>query len=197
MADTNNYADIAAAIAGLIAGQHYSNQGMNANVPPQLSQLLDQSVQRQNAQTPLFGAVNSGIYQMLPTYARNGASQFMPSGPSTPFSGSDGPGIGTTAGTVGIASIISLLRNLYKNSPGGAANQFVGPKQESGQSFGAGAGGGGGEFGTGPGSPTYNFLSRLAQSGISGMFTGAAGGGLGTPGDQTYFAQPPGRAKAY
>ena len=44
------------------------------NVPPQLNQLLDQAVQRQQYQNPLFQAKQQGTYAMLPNFARTGTN---------------------------------------------------------------------------------------------------------------------------
>lgn len=62
-----------AALAGVLGGNALASNGAQANVPPQLNDLLNLGVQRAQAQTPTFNAVNSGILQMLPTFAKNSA----------------------------------------------------------------------------------------------------------------------------
>jgi hypothetical protein len=67
-------------LAGLTAGKLYGNSAANNAIPPQLSQLLDMSVNRAQTQQPLFNAATSGMYQMLPDFAKNGAGLGTPSG---------------------------------------------------------------------------------------------------------------------
>src|SRR5262245_13972307 len=43
-----------------------------ANTPPELQQLLSESVNRTRYQNPLFAATTKLAYSMLPTYARSG-----------------------------------------------------------------------------------------------------------------------------
>lgn len=196
-------ADAAAATAGLALGRYFANQGANSNVPPQLLALLDQSVQRQNAQNPLFGAVNSGAYQMLPTFARNGAGSFTPGSSAVGSYGSmptqDGPSAGGTAALASLPLIMNILRhfNLIPAAPGAgvanlgpigsAGNPGMSGKPPMANNGGGGIGGGGGGGSAAPGSNDYNALANLAQSGIGGMFYGGGfggGGGGGYPGDQ-------------
>lgn len=61
-----------AGVGGLLGGKALANQGQANAVPPQLNQLLDLSMQRANAQTPLFNAANKGLYDMLPDFAKKG-----------------------------------------------------------------------------------------------------------------------------
>ena len=61
-----------AGMGGLFAGHALNQNAGQNNVPPQLSQLLDMSVNRATQQQPLFNAVNSGLYQMLPNFAKPG-----------------------------------------------------------------------------------------------------------------------------
>src|SRR2546428_705268 len=65
-------AALAGAAPGLIA--RLMSGGADANVPPELRQLLAQSVQRQQYQNPLFQAVSQQAFQGLPAYARQGLS---------------------------------------------------------------------------------------------------------------------------
>jgi hypothetical protein len=65
-------AALAGAAPGLIA--RLTSGGADANVPPELRQLLAQSVQRQQYQNPLFQAVSQQAFQGLPAYARQGLS---------------------------------------------------------------------------------------------------------------------------
>src|SRR6266571_204767 len=80
-------------------------------VPPQLSQLLDQSVARTAYQNPLFQATTQGVYSMLPTFARQGTalsgtlSNAIPAAPAT----SGGPGLGSLAGIGGLGALAALL----------------------------------------------------------------------------------------
>lgn len=196
-------ADASAAAAGLALGRYFANQGASGNVPPQLLQLLDQSVARQNAQNPLFGAVNSGVYQMLPTFARQGAPNFTPqSMPSTYGGGSDSSGLsGTgTAFLAALPAILGLVKHFASNAGG-----FVGPTQaldptgftgptRAGSATPPWIGTGAPVFGAsgptmGPGSADYGLLSLLNANGIGGMFYGGPGGGGGTGnvGEQSYF----------
>lgn len=59
-------------VGGLTAGKLIANNSQNSAVPPQLSQLLDMGVQRAQYQNPLFQAMTSGAYQMLPNFAKTG-----------------------------------------------------------------------------------------------------------------------------
>lgn len=80
-----------AAAAGIVPGliARLTSGGADANVPPELRQLLAQSVQRQQYQNPLFQAASNQAFQGLPTYARQGLS--MPSGmPAAPQADSGG-----------------------------------------------------------------------------------------------------------
>lgn len=57
---------------GAIAGKLLADNAASSAVPPQLSQLLDMGVQRAQYQNPLFQAMTSGAYQMLPDFAKTG-----------------------------------------------------------------------------------------------------------------------------
>jgi hypothetical protein len=61
-----------AGIGGLAGGAIGGHIGQSGAVPQQLTDLLDLMSKRTQAQNPLFNAVNSGLYQMLPTYAKTG-----------------------------------------------------------------------------------------------------------------------------
>jgi hypothetical protein len=61
-----------AGIGGLVGGQALGGAATQNTVPPELSQLLQLAMQRANAQTPLFNAVNQGQYDMLPNFAKKG-----------------------------------------------------------------------------------------------------------------------------
>lgn len=64
-----------------------------ANTPPELQQLLSESVNRTQYQNPLFQAVTQMAYQGLPTYARQGTSLGQ-MGPAAPIQQQqDGGGI--------------------------------------------------------------------------------------------------------
>jgi hypothetical protein len=80
-------AALAGAAPGLIA--RLMSGGPDANVPPELRQLLAQSVQRQQYQNPLFQAVSQQAFQGLPAYARQGLSlpSTMPAAPSADSGG--------------------------------------------------------------------------------------------------------------
>lgn len=109
---------IAAALAaagGGLAGHALSNSGgdpLTRAVPPQLSQLLDNSVARQGYQNPLFQATTQGAYAMLPTFAKTG-TQLSGSLPSTlpPAAPTSGGGVngGALAGGAGMAALAALL----------------------------------------------------------------------------------------
>lgn len=55
-----------------VGGHALSNMSGNNNVPPELRQLLQMQLDRQNAQTPNFQAVTQGLHAMLPTFAKTG-----------------------------------------------------------------------------------------------------------------------------
>jgi hypothetical protein len=61
-----------AGVGGMVGGNALANSGAQNAVPPQLSQLLDLSMQRANSQTPLFNATQKGFYDMLPNFAKTG-----------------------------------------------------------------------------------------------------------------------------
>lgn len=79
-------------------------------IPPQINQLLDSGVQRTNYQNPLFAAMTSGAYQMLPDFAKSGGAGGlgpMPAAQSTPQS--SGLGGAGTAAAVGLPALMALL----------------------------------------------------------------------------------------
>lgn len=110
------------AAGGGLAGRAISNsQGnpLTQAVPPQLSQLLDQSVQRQAYQNPLFQATTQGAYSMLPTFAKQGtqlSGSLSSTPPAAPASG--GGGGGAAAGGIGLAALAGLL------GPGGGGGSM-------------------------------------------------------------------------
>lgn len=123
-----------AATGGALGGRAIANASGNPltqAVPPQLSQLLDNSVARQGYQNPLFQATTQGAYGMLPTFAKNGiapASGSLPSvlPPAAPSaSGSSGPGLGTAAGISGLAALMGLLGKGGGNSSGGNLSDII------------------------------------------------------------------------
>ncbi len=120
---------IAAALAaagGGLAGRALSGGGNGSGqmVPPQLMQLLDNSVARQGYQNPLFQAATKGSYDMLPGFAKEG-SQLSGSLPSTlppaaPFGGGGGGGVaGAAAGGLGAGALAAILAGLKKLFSGG------------------------------------------------------------------------------
>jgi hypothetical protein len=65
--------DIVKAITALtsaLGGHYLANSLSNNSVPPQLTDLLNQSVQRQKELAPLGTAATAGMYQMLPDFAK-------------------------------------------------------------------------------------------------------------------------------
>lgn len=71
---SNKTAQAIALLSGLLGGKLLANHTANSAVPPELSQYLSMANSRMAAQNPLFGAVNSGVYQMLPNFARQGGA---------------------------------------------------------------------------------------------------------------------------
>lgn len=185
MAETSDVQKIAAALAGLgagIGGRALANRGgdpLTQAVPPQLSQLLDQQVQRQTYQNPLFQATTQGVYAMLPTFAKQGTSlgASLPAiTPSAGGPGTSGPGLGTAAGLGGAAALASLLGKAASGGGGDLAKIINGIKKLFGH-----------------GSPAVQGDQPLAGGGLPsgnpGMngFTGFddGGGNTGTPGVTT------------
>lgn len=73
--DASGWSTLLKAIAGIggaVGGNALAKNAQANAIPPQLNQLLDLSLQRANAQTPLFNAAQSGLYQMLPDFAKKG-----------------------------------------------------------------------------------------------------------------------------
>lgn len=153
-----------------------------AAVPPELRQLLQLSVDRQNFQNPLFQATTQGVYSMLPTFAKQGTSlgSFSPS-PVSPMP--DGGGGGAATG-LGLAAafgpeLIKLIRDWIAKkgiTDAGIAGTGGLPKPKpSGGGAAGGMGGGGDSFGIG--TPNYG---ALAGSQASPLFPQlGAGGGFG------------------
>jgi hypothetical protein len=119
------------AAAGAYAGNRYGNAQAQNAIPPQLSQLLSMSVDRASAQTPLFNAANSGIYQMLPKFAQTGAPGMASSAPPAPSGGSGGmnplasAGLGALLGSAAsgaggpFSAIIDALKKLFSHGGSG------------------------------------------------------------------------------
>lgn len=107
----------------------------NANVPPQLSQLLDLSVQRAQSQQPLFNAMTNGLYQMLPNFARNDASASgSPTAPGATSGGAPMPAMPSLpAASMGTQP---LPRALLPSAP----TDYSGPIDSIKQIFGNGQG---------------------------------------------------------
>lgn len=59
-----------ATLGGLVGGHALASKAASNAVPSQLTDLLNLSVDRAKSQTPLFNAVNSGAYQMLPNFSK-------------------------------------------------------------------------------------------------------------------------------
>lgn len=57
---------------GAIGGHLLSQNAAQNAVPPQLTQLLNIGTNRAQYQNPLFQAMNQGVYQMLPDFAKTG-----------------------------------------------------------------------------------------------------------------------------
>jgi hypothetical protein len=74
----NPWLGILTALGGAAGGAYLRNRSQANAVPPELRQLLTQSVNRQAFQNPLFEANTRGTYQMLPTFATGGGA--MPGG---------------------------------------------------------------------------------------------------------------------
>lgn len=132
--DSDFWAQLAKALAaagGAIGGRAIANsQGnpMTQAVPPQLSQLLDQSVQRQAYQNPLFQATTQGVYDMLPDFAKNGTalSGTLPNTvqPPSAAGASGGPGLGTAAALGGGSALAAALQHAGSGSGGDLSKIF-------------------------------------------------------------------------
>jgi hypothetical protein len=134
-----------AAAAGIVPGliARLTSGGADANVPPELRQLLAQSVQRQQYQNPLFQAVSNQAFQGLPSYARQGLS--MPSGLPAPSPQSDGGGMpdwlkmamagagGAAANGLGGGNALgALINGLKRLFGGGGRGEVQGNKPNAG-----------------------------------------------------------------
>jgi hypothetical protein len=194
-----------ASLGGLLAGRAYGNSQASANIPPQLSQLLDMSVQRAQTQNPLFSAATSGMYQMLPDFAKGG-----PQIPNVPAGGSasNGSGGGTATG-LGLSALalaalaksgafgpaVSALRNIFG---GGAGTGTV----ANGSGFNFGVGGGSGYNPNGINLDQFSFYNPSVVQNPANPNAAAFGGApIGGPDQDTAaagtFGGPPAKAKAY
>lgn len=72
-------------LGAALGGHAIASAAGSNNVPPQLSQLLDMAVQRQQQQQPIAQSVDQGMYAMLPNFAKTGTS--MPNVPASPVQG--------------------------------------------------------------------------------------------------------------
>lgn len=200
-----------AALGGGVAGHALagnSQSAAQANIPPELRALLDQSVQRQHYQDPLFQSVTQGAYQMLPTFMRQGTSMgsFDPSAMAggTFGQGDSGGGInkGALAGGSAMAALAGMLGKngaggsvdlgeLFKKIKGMFGGQGPSVQGNKPQAGGAMTGGGQGTMqgfnGWGDtGSDPFGWLNDPG-SGFSGMPSDPSGGtGVG-PGMQDYY----------
>lgn len=189
MADTTggiNWQDILGAVtaAGVpILGKAISGNGASAasqpgglaaagGMPPEVTQLLQQSVGRQQYQNPLFQAVTNQAFMGLPAYARDGLSlgSSIPSGapagggsptPSggggvNPFAAAAAGGLGGAASSLPIQKIIDALKKLFG---GGGGATVQGNKPNPG-------GTGLESFGTSPFDPFAGFTGGGAQDGL-------------------------------
>lgn len=112
-----------AAVGGGVAGKALAGNP-NDSVPPELRQLLSQSVQRQQYQDPLFQAATQGVYSMLPSFAKEGTSlgAFNPSAAGGQFgTGGGGNGI-NKAGLAAGGGLAALAGLLGKNGAGGSVD---------------------------------------------------------------------------
>lgn len=125
MADQQSFEQqLAAALAaagGGILGKSLGGNG-GGNVPPQLGQLLDMSVQQNAYQNPLRQAVTQGAYGMLPTFMREGTQLTGGLSNAIPAAGNYGGGGGgvNKAGVAGGAGLAALAGLLGKNGAGGS-----------------------------------------------------------------------------
>jgi hypothetical protein len=122
--------------------------------PPELQQLLSESVNRTKYQNPLFQAVTQMAYGGLPTYAREGTSlgQLGPAAPIQPQQGDSdllkmlgAGGIGAALGGLGSGGggpLGALIQGLKKLFGGGGG---VSPTVQGDQPYGGGALMGGGQ----------------------------------------------------
>ena len=139
-----------ASILGLTLGRTAGQSSAAGNIPPQLSQLLDMSAQRAQSQNPLFSAATSGMYQMLPDFAKGGAQL-----PPSSASGGTGSAMGGLSAPLGLAalaamsrvpfqSVISALKNMGAGGVAAAGGPAVGSAGWDPFNFGVGGGTGGG-----------------------------------------------------
>jgi len=167
----------ATAVPGILA-RIYGGGG-NSNVPPQLLQLLQQQVDRNQYQNPLYQAVTNQAFQGLPTYARDGLSLgSLGNGSVSQMSGGSG-NFFTSPGGSAVTSLLApwavqAIRALLHGTSAGS---------------GAGAAASGGSAASGSGSPFGGALPTGAPSGGQGYggmfpntdpFWGDPRGGTGT-----------------
>lgn len=136
MAEDNSdfYAQLAKALAaagGGLAGRALANQSGNPltrDVPPQLSQLLDNTVARQGYQNPLFQATTKGTYDMLPSFAKEGSAlsgslpSVIPPSANTGSGSGGGSAIGGATGGAALAALAGLL-----GGGGNGGGGYIGP----------------------------------------------------------------------
>jgi hypothetical protein len=63
-----------AALGAALLGKTLSGNAAENNVPPELKQMLQMSMDRSQYQNPLFQAATQGTYRMLPNFAREGTT---------------------------------------------------------------------------------------------------------------------------
>src|SRR5581483_8053197 len=94
----NPWLGILTALGATAGGAYLRNRSQQNAVPPELRQLLSQSVDRQAFQNPLFEANTRGTFAMLPGFATDGLSlkgslsSAPPKVDTSQPSGSDDPG---------------------------------------------------------------------------------------------------------
>lgn len=106
------------ALAGVLAGHAVNQNAGQSAVPPQLSQLLDMSTQRAAYQNPMFQAVNQGVYDMLPGFARQGTNLSGTLSNQVPPASSSGGGMGPLAAGATGAGIGAALASLLGGQKG-------------------------------------------------------------------------------
>ena len=94
-----------------------------ANTPPELQQLLSESVNRTQYQNPLFQAVTQMAYRGLPTYAREGTSLGQ-LGPAAPIQQMPDGGVPDWLKMLGAGGVGALLGGLG-NGGGGPLKALI------------------------------------------------------------------------
>jgi hypothetical protein len=191
-----------ATLGGALGGRAIANsQGnpLTQAVPPQVSQLLDQSVARQAYQNPLFQATTQGAYAMLPDFAKNGTnlSGTLANTVQPPTNGSGGGGgmgagtaaaLGAGAGALGAAALgnngssfdLGKIFQAIKNKFGGQIPGIQGNQPNAGGGLPSGNPGQNGFTGWAGGSGSGSGNPFLPSD--PGVYWGASGGGA-TPTD--------------